>query len=129
MQLTTVPTCAVLAIGICILGGCRQETPPKTPAIQATPAPQATPLRQAQAQTGEALFKQYCAPCHTDGGNVSDRERTLHSAALRRHSITTPGAIVNIMRNPGPRMIRFDKTTISDKEAMAIAEYILDTFK
>lgn len=127
MNLTNRSACAVLVSGICILGGCRQETPPKTPATQATPAPQATPVQQTQ--TGEALFKQYCAPCHPDGGNVSDRERTLHGAALRRHSITTPGAIVNIMRNPGPRMIRFDKATISDKEAMAIAEYILETFK
>jgi cytochrome c6 len=33
------------------------------------------------------------------------------------------------MRNPGPGMTKFDKKTISDKEARAIADYILKTFK
>jgi cytochrome c6 len=33
------------------------------------------------------------------------------------------------MRNPGPGMTKFDKKEISDKEAKAIAEYVLKTFK
>lgn len=80
-------------------------------------------------QTGEALFKQYCSPCHPDGGNVTDQQRTLRGPSLRKHNITTPEAIVNIMRHPGSRMIRFDEATIPDKDALAIAEYILDSFQ
>jgi cytochrome c6 len=33
------------------------------------------------------------------------------------------------MRNPGPGMTKFDEKIISTKEAQAIAEYILKTFK
>jgi cytochrome c6 len=33
------------------------------------------------------------------------------------------------MRNPGPAMTMFDEKTLSDKEANAIAQYILKTFK
>ena len=37
--------------------------------------------------------------------------------------------IVAKMRNPGPGMTKFEKKDVSDKEARAIAEYILKTFK
>ena len=33
------------------------------------------------------------------------------------------------MRNPGEGMTKFDAKTISDKDAKAIAEYVLKTFK
>jgi len=78
---------------------------------------------------GKALFKQYCASCHPDGGNVSDPKRTLHGSALKSNKITTPEDIVRIMRSPLSRMIRFDPSTLSDRDARAIAEYILVTFK
>ena len=98
------------------------------PATQAPPAPQASPAQQTRLRTGEELFKQYCSPCHPDGGHVSDRQRTLRGSALKKRNIATPEAIVNIMRNPISRMIRFDEATISDKDAQAIAEYILANF-
>jgi cytochrome c6 len=37
--------------------------------------------------------------------------------------------IIGKIRNPGPGMTRFDEKTISQKEAKALAEYILATFK
>jgi len=37
--------------------------------------------------------------------------------------------IIAKMRKPGPGMTAFDKKTISDKEAKAIADYILKTYK
>ena len=129
MRLAATSAYAVLVIGGCILGSCRQETPQMPLAPKATPAPQATPARQTRTQSGEALFKQYCSSCHPDGGNVSDPQRTLRGAALRRNNITRPEAIVNIMRHPTSRMIRFDESTIPDKDALAIAEYILKSFK
>lgn len=129
MHLTTASACVVLASGLCILGGCRQEEPQKAHITKAAPAPQATPTQQTRLNTGEALFKQYCAPCHPDGGNVTDKQRTLRGSALKKHNITSPEAIVNIMRHPISRMIRFDETTIPDKDALAIAEYVLNRFR
>jgi len=123
MERMTVRKGALLAVALVwALAGCRQETPRKAETPPALPAPQTL-------RSGEALFQQYCSPCHPDGGNVSDPKRTLHGSDLRSNQITRPGDIVRIMRNPISRMIRFDSATISDQDAMAIAEYVLTAFK
>jgi cytochrome c6 len=83
----------------------------------------------ALAATGQELFKQHCAVCHPDGGNIIKPEHTLHKKSLEQHGIKNWKGIVNNMRNPGPGMTKFDAKTIPDKDAKAIAEYILKTFK
>lgn len=110
-----------VAVAMAFLAGCRQEEPRKA-SLTALPAPQSL-------EKGEALFTQYCSPCHPDGGNVSDPGRTLHGSDLRAHHIAKPEDIVAIMRNPISRMIRFDRTTVSDQDAMTIAAYVLTAFK
>jgi len=80
-------------------------------------------------KTGEELFKQHCAVCHPDGGNIIDPEDTLRGNVLKAHKITKPSDIVKKMRKPGPGMTKFDKKTIPDKDALKIAEYVLKTFK
>jgi len=79
-------------------------------------------------EAGKNLFKQHCAACHPDGGNVIKPDKTLHKEALAAHNIKTPEDIIGKMRNPGPGMSMFDKATIPDNEAEEIAEYILKTF-
>jgi len=81
------------------------------------------------ASSGEALFKEHCAVCHPDGGNIVNPQFALHGKDLKAHSITKPSQIVGKLRNPGPGMTKFDKKTISDKDAMKIAQYVLKTFK
>jgi cytochrome c6 len=78
---------------------------------------------------GKALFNQHCAVCHPNGGNIINPNFTLKKENLKAHKISKPGDIVKKMRNPGPGMTKFDKKTISDKDAKEIAEYILKTFK
>jgi len=95
------------------------------------PAAPSTQSKQQDIQSSEAgknLFKQHCAACHPDGGNVIKPEKTLHKEALAAHSIKTPEDIIGKMRNPGPGMSMFDTTTIPDNQAQEIAEYILKTF-
>jgi cytochrome c6 len=118
-----------LAVAASILGGCHNETGQKAEVPAATSERQAIAIKEEQVQRGEVLFKQNCAPCHPEGGNVTDPGRTLHGAALKRNNITTPGDIVRIMRHPISRMIRFDAATIPDKDATAIAVYVLYTFQ
>ena len=77
---------------------------------------------------GESLFKQNCSPCHSDGGNVINPQKTLHKKDREANNIRKPADIVSKMRNPGPGMTKFDKKTIPDKDAKAIAEYILKAF-
>ena len=78
---------------------------------------------------GEALFKQHCSVCHVNGGNLITPAKTLSKKDREKNNIKTAAAIVKTMRNPGPAMTKFDSKTISEKDAEAIAEYILKTFK
>lgn len=81
------------------------------------------------AASGEELFKQHCAACHPDGGNVIKPKYTLHKKDLAKEGIKDAKGIIKVMRNPEAGMTKFDKSTVSDKDAKAIADYVLKTFK
>jgi cytochrome c6 len=87
-----------------------------------------TPLHAAD-KTGETEFKEHCAACHAGGGNVIKADKTLSRMDREKHGIKTAKDIVKTMRKPGEGMTTFDKKTVSDKEAKAIADYIIMTFK
>jgi cytochrome c6 len=78
---------------------------------------------------GAELFRQHCSACHPDGGNIIKPALTLHKKEREARGFKTAKDIVGKMRNPGPGMTRFDAKTMPDKDAMEIAEYILNTYK
>jgi cytochrome c6 len=78
---------------------------------------------------GAEEFKNNCAVCHPNGGNIINPKKPLDKKTLAENKIKSAKDIIAKMRNPGPGMTKFDKKTIPDKEAKAIAEYILKTFK
>lgn len=78
---------------------------------------------------GEAAFKEHCASCHADGGNIIKADKTLSRKDREKHGVKTTRDIVKLIRKPGEGMTAFDKKAISDKEAQAIATYIIKTFK
>ena len=89
-------------------------------------------------KSGEALFKDNCSPCHPDGGNILNPNKTLYRKDREANNIRTAEDIVKKMRSPGPApthpqkwagMTMFDATKISDDEALKIADYILKTFQ
>jgi len=77
---------------------------------------------------GGELFSRYCEGCHPGGGNSIYPQKSLHRMNLAANGITTPADIVAIIRNPGQGMKQFDKHTIPDPDAFAIAQYILATY-
>jgi cytochrome c6 len=83
----------------------------------------------AAGKSGQELFKERCAACHPDGGNILTPAYTLHKKNREAIGVKTAADIVEKMRHPGPGMPRFDETMIPDKDATAIAEYILKTFQ
>jgi cytochrome c6 len=85
--------------------------------------------RAAAGNNGEALFKQHCAVCHPDGGNIINPQKTLLKKDREAHNVKTAQDIIHNMRNPGLGMTKFDEKTVPDKDAKEIAEYILKTFK
>ncbi|MBA4371728.1 MAG: cytochrome C [Thermodesulfovibrio sp.] len=84
---------------------------------------------ESQKISGENAFKEHCAACHPDGGNIVNPQKTLHKKDREANKVKTAADIIGKMRNPGPGMSQFDKKTVSDEEAGAIANYILKTFK
>lgn len=78
---------------------------------------------------GEAKFKEHCALCHPDGGNIINAKKTLHKKDLKGYNIKSEADLVKTVRTPGPGMTAFDAKTLSDKDAGEIAKYILTTFK
>ena len=80
-------------------------------------------------KTGEKLFKQHCADCHPDGGNVINPSKTLRKADLEANKIITKSDIVDKMRHPGKGMSTWSAATLPDSDAQEIADYILKTFK
>ncbi len=86
-------------------------------------------MKKGEKVNGAAEFKNHCAVCHPDGGNIINPAFTLHKKDRVKNGVKTAKDIIGKMRNPGPGMTKFDKATIPDKEAKAIADYILKTFK
>jgi cytochrome c6 len=78
---------------------------------------------------GKKEFEEHCAVCHPDGGNIVNAKKTLKKADLEANKVKSAKDIIKLVRKPGPGMTAFDAKTISDKEAKAIADYILKTFK
>lgn len=79
-------------------------------------------------KSGEDLFKQHCAVCHPDGGNIINPKKTLHKKDMESNNIKTKEDIIKVMRNPGPGMLKFDEATIPNESAKEIAEHILKAY-
>lgn len=78
---------------------------------------------------GKKEFEEHCAACHPNGGNTVNAMKPLNMKSLQANGVKSAKDIIAKMRNPGPGMTKFDEKTISNKEAKAIAEYILKSFK
>jgi cytochrome c6 len=78
---------------------------------------------------GKKDFKKHCSICHPNGGNIMKPTKPLWRKRLEANGVKGVNDIIAKMRKPGPGMPRFNEKKIPDKEAKAIAEYILKTFK
>ena len=76
----------------------------------------------AKADKGEAIFKEKCAACHPDGGNIMNPKETLKG-------LKDTKKIVAKIRKGGGGMSAYDAKAISDADAKAVADYIVKTFK
>jgi len=95
-------------------------------AVLLASAAQAAMKGELDAKSG---YERHCAVCHPAGGNTINPAKTLKKASLQKSGIKTSQDIVAVMRKPGPGMTAFSKKEITDKEARAIAVYVLTTFK
>ena len=80
--------------------------------------------------SGKELFERHCARCHPDGGNIIVPDKTLRKKDLDRRGITDAKKVMAAMQNGiDQKMPVFPTNVIPKKDAKAIAEYILETFK
>jgi cytochrome c6 len=77
---------------------------------------------------GGELFSHFCVGCHPAGGNAIYPQKTLYRMELAANGVRTADDIVARMRHPGRGMRQFDRATLSDREARAIAAYVMATF-
>lgn len=90
----------------------------------------ASTLMAATAFAGGAdIFKAKCAACHPDGGNIMQKEKTLHKKDLEANKLKSAKDLVKYFRTPGPGMPKYDAKALPEKDARELAEYILKTFK
>ena len=85
--------------------------------------------RKGEKISGKKEFEEHCAVCHPNGENTINKMKTLHKKELKANGVKSEKDIIAKIRNPGPGMTKFDEKSISNKEAKAIAEYVLKTFK
>jgi len=79
--------------------------------------------------SGKKEFEKHCASCHPNGGNIVNNRKTLNASSLKVNGVKGSKDIIAKIRKPGPGMTSFDEKTISNREANAIADYVLKTFK
>ncbi len=112
---------SVLMAAVLLFGtACTQKEQPKEQVKEAG--------KSEGGKSGEVLFQQHCSPCHPDGGNNINPQKTLHKKDREANGVKTAEDIIGKMRNPGPGMTKFDEKTLPDADAKAIAEYALKTF-
>jgi cytochrome c6 len=76
----------------------------------------------AEQKTAEVIFKEKCASCHPDGGNIMNPKEQIKG-------MKDPKKIVKKIRKGGGGMPVFDQKSVSDADAKAVADYIIKTFK
>ena len=73
---------------------------------------------------GALLFKQHCAGCHINGGNIIRRGKNLKLKSLEREQIATVDAIAAIAREGRGQMSGYADVLGSDGDQL-VAEWVL----
>ena len=75
------------------------------------------------ADLGENLFKNQCAGCHLNGGNIIRRSKNLKLKSLKRNGIEDPAAIAKIARQ-GIGIMDGYKDQLGEKGDKVVANWI-----
>ena len=73
--------------------------------------------------SGQNLFKNHCAGCHINGGNIIRRSKNLKISSLKRNGIDEPEAIAKIARQ-GIGIMDGYKEQLGDNGDQIVANWI-----
>ena len=74
---------------------------------------------------GENLFKNHCAGCHINGGNIIRRSKNLKLSSLKRNGIDNPEAIAKIARQ-GIGIMSGYEDQLGDNGDQIVANWVLE---
>ena len=80
-------------------------------------------LNAIDGNSGENLFRNYCAGCHLNGGNIIRRSKNLKISALKHNAINDPEAIAKIARE-GIGIMDGYKDKLGDNGDQIVANWI-----
>ena len=80
-------------------------------------------LNALDSDLGKNLFKNNCAGCHINGGNIIRRSKNLKISSLRNNGIDTPEAIAKIARE-GIGIMDGYKEQLGDNGDRIVANWI-----
>ena len=75
--------------------------------------------------SGESLFKNNCAGCHINGGNLVRRSKNLKISSLKRNGIDNPEAIAKIARQ-GIGIMGGYEDVLGDNGDQIVANWVLE---
>ena len=80
-------------------------------------------LNAMEAALGKSLFKNNCAGCHINGGNIIRRSKNLKISSLKRNGIDNPEAIAKIARQ-GVGIMRGYEDELGDNGDQIVANWV-----
>ena len=80
-------------------------------------------LNALNTESGKNLFKNNCAGCHLNGGNIIRRSKNLKVSSLKRNGFDSPEAIAKIARQ-GIGIMDGYKNQLGDNGDQIVANWI-----
>ena len=77
------------------------------------------------AELGKTLFKNHCAGCHLNGGNIIRRSKNLKISSLKHNGINDPEAIAKIARQ-GIGIMGGYEDVLGDNGDQIVAKWVLE---
>ncbi|MDZ7958674.1 MAG: c-type cytochrome [Aulosira sp. DedQUE10] len=83
------------------------------------------PANAADMGNGAKIFDIHCAGCHSNGGNIVRRGKTLKKKALKKYGIDSLEAISSIVTNGKNNMSAY-KDRLTTEQIQDVAAYVLE---
>lgn len=82
------------------------------------------PANAADTANGTQIFEIHCAGCHSNGGNIVRRGKTLKKKALKKYGMDSLEAISSIVTNGKNNMSAY-KDRLTTEQIQDVSAYVL----
>lgn len=84
-----------------------------------------SPASAANIANGAQIFEIHCAGCHSNGGNIVRRGKTLKKKALKKYGMDSLEAISSIVTNGKNNMSAY-KDRLTTEQIQDVSAYVLE---